>query len=249
MGNARWTGVRLKDLLNAAGVAPGAMHVGLRGLDFSPIETTPRYEKSLQIDHSLDGETILAYEMNGEPLPRLNGFPLRAVVPGWYATYWVKSVSSLTVLDKPLRTYWMDEAYRIPNNGDANEDPDHPSPITVPINRMAVRSIFVRPEPGEQLRTGQTYEITGVASDGGSGIRRVELSKDGGQSWSDAALGVDLGRYSWRRWQAEWTPPARRTYRLMVRATNNAGETQSSSQWNRGGYQRNVIEHLDVVVV
>jgi sulfite dehydrogenase (cytochrome) subunit A len=249
MGNARWKGVRLKDVLDAAGVLPGAVQVGLHGLDVPPIEKTPRFQKSLQLEHARDGEVMIAYEMNGEPLPMLNGFPIRLVVPGWYATYWVKALSSITVLDQPLKTFWMDKAYRIPDNADANEDPQHLSPATVPISRMAVHSIFVRPEPDEQLRAGQKYELAGVANDGGSGIRRVEVSKDGGRSWSDATLGTDLGKYSWRRWRAEWTPPAKGTYHLMVRATSNSGETQRTAQWNRSGYQRDIIEQLDVVVL
>ncbi len=179
----------------------------------------------------------------------LNGFPIRLVVPGWYATYWVKALSSITVLEQPLKTFWMDKAYRIPNNAEANEDPHQLSPVTVPINRMAVHSIFVRPEPEEQLSAGKSYQLEGVANDGGSGIRRVEVSKDGGHTWSDATLGKDLGKYSWRRWQTEWTPPEKGPYRLMVRATSNAGETQPTAQWNRSGYQRDVIEHLDVVVL
>ena len=191
---------------------------------------------------------MIAYEMNGAPLPMLNGFPIRLVVPGWYATYWVKALSSVTVLDQPLKTFWMDKAYRIPDNPEANEEPQHLSAATVPINQMSVHSIFVSPEPGEQLHAGQRYQLAGVANDGTSGIRRVEVSNDGGQTWSDATLGPDLGKYSWRLWQAEWTPPAKGTYRLMVRATNNAGETQRTAQWNRSGYQRDVIEHLDVVV-
>src|ERR1700676_4363620 len=114
---------------------------------------------------------------------------------------------------------------------------------------MPVHSIFVQPEPVEQLQVGQRYELTEVANDGGDGIRRVEVSRDGGQTWSDASLGADLGKYSWRRWQAWWTPPAKGSYRLMVWATNAAGETQRTAQWSRSGYQRHVIEHLDVQVL
>jgi sulfite dehydrogenase (cytochrome) subunit A len=249
MGNARWKGARLKDVLDAAGVLPGAVQVGLHGLDVPPLPKTPPFEKSLQMDHARDGEVMIAYEMNGEPLPMLNGFPLRLVVPGWYATYWVKALSSITVLDQPLKTFWMDKAYRIADNTDANEEPQHLSAVTVPINRMAVHSIFVRPEPNQQLRAGQPYELAGVANDGVEGIRRVEVSQDGGQTWSDATLGADLGKYSWRRWQAKWTPPAKGSYRLMVRATNAAGETQRTAQWNRSGYQRDVIERVDLVVI
>lgn len=249
MGNARWKGARLKDVLDAAGVRPGAVQVGLRGLDEPALKSTPPFQKSVQIDHARDGEVMIAYEMNGAPLPMLNGFPIRIVVPGWYATYWVKSLSSITVLDQPLKSFWMDKAYRIPDNSQANEEPQHLSAMTVPINVMSVHSIFVSPASGEQLRVGQSCKLEGVATDGGSGIRRVEVSQDGGKTWSDATLGNDLGKYSWRRWTAEWKPQAKGNYRLMVRATNNSGESQVVSQWNRSGYQRDVIEHVDVVVI
>ena len=248
MGNARWKGVRLKDVLDAAGVQAGAVQVGLRGLDVPASDKTPVFQKSLQIDHARDGEVMIAYEMNGQPLPMLNGYPIRLVVPGWYATYWVKSLATVTVLDQPLKTFWMDKAYRIPDNPDASEEPQHLAPATVPINQMAVHSIFVKPAPGEQLRAGQRYELAGVANDGGSGIRQVEVSSDGGQTWSVATLGADLGKYSWRTWRSEWTPSAKGTYKLMVRATTTSGEKQRAAQWNRSGYQRDVIEHQDVVV-
>jgi len=249
MGNARWTGARLKDVLDAAGIQPGTLQVGLRGLDEPAQPQTPPFQKSLQIDHARDGEVMIAYEMNGQLLPMLNGFPLRLIVPGWFATYWVKSLTKITVLDQPLKTFWMDKAYRIPDNPQANEDPQHLAQATVPINAMPVHSIFVNPEPGVAIHAGQSCELAGVASDGGSGIRRVELSKDGGQSWNDAELGADLGKYSWRLWHAKWTPAAKGSYRLMVRATTNSGEQQVTEQWNRSGYARDVIEHLDVRVV
>ena len=248
MGNARWKGVRLKDVLDAAGVKPGAVQVGLRGLDVPPMPATPVFQKSLQIEHARDGEVMIAYEMNDASLPMLNGFPIRLVVPGWYATYWVKTLASVTVLDQPLKSFWMDKAYRIPDNPDADEDPQHLAAGTVPINLMSVHSIFVRPEPAEQLHAGVNYTVQGVANDGGSGIRKVELSLDSGQTWRDATLGPDLGKYSWRTWQVPWTPFAKGSCRLMVRATSGNGQVQRTSQWNRSGYQRDVIEHIDVVV-
>jgi len=248
MGNARWTGVRLKDVLDEAEVKAGAVQVGLRGLDVPPTPTTPLFQKSLQIDHARDGEVMIAYEMNDAPLPMLNGFPLRLVVPGWFATYWVKSLSSVTVLDQPLKTFWMDKAYRIADNPDANEDPQHLAAVTVPVSAMPIHSIFVRPAPGEQLRAGVSYILQGVANDGGSGVRSVEVTTDGGQTWSDATLGTDMGNYSWRRWQLQRTPRAKGTFNLMVRATAGDGQTQRTSQWNRSGYQRDIIEHMEVVV-
>ena len=120
MGNARWTGVRLKDLLAKAGVKAGAVDVSFNGLDAPVLPAakdfagTPDFVKSLSVDHAGDGEVMVAYEMNGNPLPMLNGFPLRLVVPGWYATYWVKALSEITVLDKPFDGFWMAKAYRVP---------------------------------------------------------------------------------------------------------------------------------------
>lgn len=119
MGNARWKGARLKDVLDVAGVLPGAVQVGFRGLDVPALAATPPFEKALLVDHARDGEVMIAYEMNDAPLPMLNGFPIRLVVPAWYATYWVKALSSVTVLDQPLKSFWMDKAYRIPDNPDA----------------------------------------------------------------------------------------------------------------------------------
>jgi sulfite dehydrogenase (cytochrome) subunit A len=249
MSNARWKGVRLKDVLEAAGVLPGTVQVGLRGLDTAPLPQIPRFEKSLPIDRARDGEVLIAYEMNGAPLPMLNGFPIRLVVPGWYSTYWVKSLTSITVLEQPLKTFWMDTAYRIPDNGGAEETPQQLSKVTVPLTRMAVRSIFVKPEPKEQLRAGQSYTLQGVANDGGSGIRKVEVSMDDGKTWTEATLGTDLGKYSWRLWHTPWTPAEKGSYRLQVRATSNDGQQQVKSQWNRSGYQRDVIEQLEVVVL
>jgi len=248
MGNARWKGARLKDVLDAAGVQAGAVQVGLRGLDVPPSDKTPVYQKSLPIDRARDGEVMIAYEMNEAPLPMLNGYPIRLIVPGWYATYWVKALSSISVLDQPLKTFWMDKAYRIPDNAEANEEPQHLAPATVPITEMVVHSIFVNPKPGEQLRVGQHYELAGVANDGGSGIRQVEVSTDGGQTWNDAKLGTDLGKYSWRTWRSQWAPSAKGTYKLMVRATSNGGQKQATAQWNRSGYQRGVVEQQNVVV-
>lgn len=249
MSNARWKGVRLKHVLDAAGVLPGTVQVGLHGLDTAPLPQTPRFQKSLPIQRALDGEVLIAYEMNGAPLPMLNGFPIRLVVPGWYATYWVKSLTSITALDQPLKTFWMDTAYRIPDNAGADETPQHLAATTVPVTWMSVHSIFVKPEPNQQLRAGESYWLEGVANDGAAGIRKVEVSMDDGKTWNDATLGDDLGKYSWRRWRAPWTPAQKGNYRLRVRAVNNDGQQQVTTQWNRSGYQRDVIEHVDVVVI
>jgi DMSO/TMAO reductase YedYZ molybdopterin-dependent catalytic subunit len=249
MGNARWTGVRLRDLLDRAGVKAGAVDVGLSGLDRPPLAATPSFAKALAIDHARDGEVMVAYEMNGGEIPMLNGFPLRLVVPGWYATYWVKSLQQITVLPEPFKGFWMEKAYRIPKTPDANEDPAHPATATIPINRMCLRSLFVRPEPDEKLSGQGPFEIQGLAFDGGYGIRRVEVSTDAGRTWRETRLDPDLGKYSWRRWRLDWRPPTTGHYVLKVRAFNLAGEQQSDHLWNRGGYMRNVIEQTEVEVI
>ena len=249
MGNARWTGVRLRDLLDKAGVKAGAVDVKLDALDGPPLPSTPDFTKSLAIDHARDGEVMVAYDMNGAPPPMLNGFPLRLVVPGWYATYWVKALNEITVLPEAFRGFWMEKAYRIPTTPNADESPDHLATQTVPINRFSLRSLFVRPEPDEHLYAGQVFEAQGLALDSGYGITRVELSTDDGATWQATQLDPELGKYSWRRWRFAWRPAARGTYRLKVRAFNAAGETQTTAQWNHGGYMRNVIEATQVEVL
>jgi hypothetical protein len=186
--------------------------------------------------------------MNDQPLPVLNGFPLRLVVPGWYGTYWVKALSEVAVLPHAFSNFWTDKAYRIPNGPNGTESPTQLASDTVPINRFNVRSIFVRPEPDETLHAGMPHEMEGIAFDSGHGIRRVEVSTDGGATWADARLDPEIGKYSWRRWRASWTPRARRRYRLMARATNAVGDTQSTAQWNRSGFMWNVIQQIGAKV-
>jgi sulfite dehydrogenase (cytochrome) subunit A len=249
MGNALWTGVRLRDLLDAAGIRAGAVDVSFDGLDEPPLASIPDVVKSLAVDHARQPEVLVAYEMNGAPLPMLNGFPIRLVVPGWYATYWIKALSRIVVLDRTFDGFWMAKAYRVPNNPSGDESPDHLATDTIPIHRFTVRSIFVRPEPEEQIVIARPYEVEGVAFDYGTGIRRVEVSIDNGVSWQDARLDPEIGRYSFRRWRYRWTPQARGDRRLMVRATNNDGVGQPARHWNRSGFMRQIIEDVAVRTV
>ncbi len=245
MGNAKWTGVKLKDILALAGAKPDSKEVSFNGLDVPPSATIADFVKSLEYNHANDGEVMVAYEMNGEPLSLLNGFPLKLVVPGWYATYWIGMLSDIEVLNKPFEGFWMKNAYKIPKNvSNGNESPDSLATDMVPINRMDVRSIFVSPEPNETIKAGVQTEIQGVAFDGGFGITKVELSSDNGKTWSLAQLDPDLGKYSWRRWRFNYAPEAKGDHTLLVKATNSEGETQPLKQWNRSGYMRNEIETL-----
>jgi sulfite dehydrogenase (cytochrome) subunit A len=250
MGNARWAGVGLARLLRTAGVRRDAVEVSFDGLDEGSLASVPDFVKSLAIDHALQPEVTVAYSMNGLPLPALNGFPARLVVPGWYATYWVKCLHRITVLPHRFDGYWMAKAYHVPATPNGVENPRAKSTgPTVPISRMNVRSLVTSPEPGATLAAARPVEVAGIAFDGGSGIRGVEVSTDGGSTWAVAALGEDLGRYSFRRWRLRWTPTSRGEHRLRCRATAGDGQVQPDVPgWNRGGYMRNVVEELIVHV-
>ncbi len=245
MGNAKWTGVKLKDILLMAGAKKDSKEVSFNGLDVPPLSATPDFEKSLQFNHAADGEVMIAYEMNGEPLPVLNGYPLKLVVPGWYATYWVGMVSNIQVLSKPFEGFWMTKAYLVPKNEpNGNESPDSIATDVEPISKMNVRSLFIAPEPNEVIAVGRQTAIQGLAFDAGYGITKVELSADSGKSWLPANLDADLGKYSWRRWYYSFTPSQNGIYNLQVKATNAIGQTQPLHQWNHSGYMRNEIETL-----
>ena len=246
MGNAKWKGVRLKDILKMAGVKQGAIDVTFEGLDRPPLPATPQFVKSLDVNHAMDGEVMIAYEMNGTPLPMLNGYPLKLIVPGWYATYWVGSLSNINVLTDTFHGFWMAKAYQIPKEPGLNEKPDSLAKATVPINRINLHSIFV--EPDTTVAVNKHCVVEGLAFDDGTTIKKVEVSFNDGKTWVEAKLNPEIAKYSWRRWTCDWVPKATGTYRLKVRATDMAGRTQPDKQWNRGGYGRGFIEHLDVIV-
>ncbi len=244
MGNARWTGVPLRVLLEEAGLKASAVEVTFRGLDRGGIQSVPDFVRSLSVDFVKQSDAIVAYAMNGEPLPILNGFPVRLVLPGWYATWWIKALTDINVVAKPFTGYWMEKAYRIPATPNGVETPDNLATDTVPINRMNVRSFFTFPNQNANVAANRSCELEGIAFDGGSGIRQVEISTDAGKTWQAAKLGTDHGRYSFRRWRYEWTPSLGQ-HALLVRATNNEGEVQPlEAGWNHAGYMRNVVEPL-----
>jgi sulfite dehydrogenase (cytochrome) subunit A len=250
MGNAEWAGARLRDILTTVAPKPGAVEVSFNGLDQPAFPSVPDFVKSLAVDRIMDDpDVIVAYEMNGQPLPMLNGFPARLIVPGWFATYWVKNLSDITVLDKPFEGFWVKTAYRIPDTFCGCIAPGTAPKRTVPINRMTVRSFIIVPENGAKLPAGGPVTLKGIAFDGGYGIQVVEVSDNGGAAWHRAQLGPDLGRYSFREWSIKWQPDHPGTHRLMVRAVNTIGESQGSEPlWNPAGYLRNVIEYIEVQV-
>ena len=246
MGNARWTGVPLRTVLDRAGVKLGAVQVQFDALDGPVSDTTPDFAKALDLDHARDGEVMLAWAMNGAELPFLNGYPLRLVVPGHYGTYWVKHLNEITVLDHPLDNFWIRTAYRIPDNDCNCVAPGTAPAKTKPIGRYKVRSFITSVADGARVPAGQSTTLRGIAFDGGSGIKQVEVSPDGGATWRQTKLGEDLGKYSFRGWEAPVTLTAGR-HALKVRALSNAGETQPVEQpWNPAGYLRNLIETVTV---
>ena len=250
MGNARWTGVRLRDVLDRAGVKSGAVAVRFNGLDQPVVDGAPDFMKSLDIDHARDGEVMVAFAMNGEQLPLLNGFPLRLIVPGWYSTYWVKMLSDIEVLDAPDTNYWMATAYRIPDTPYANVEPGQTGFKTVPINRMVPRSFVTNVRSGNTVRASATVPLRGIAFGGDCGVAQVEISTDQGRSWQKTSLGSDQGKYGFRQWSAQITAPQSGKLVLQARCTNTKGEAQpSQSNWNAAGFMRNVIESVDLTVV
>ncbi len=249
MGNCTWGGVRLKDVLKSAGIKAGSTEVFFRGLDTAVLPTTPNFMKSLPLDKAQEDDIIIAYEMNGRELPMLNGFPVRLVVPGWYASYWVKSLSDIEVSVKPSSSFWMKTAYRIPDNPCGCVEPGTVPKKSVPINRMTTRSLMINPEDGARLNSGQAIELMGVAFSGGYSIKEVLVSVDNGMNWQPARLGKDLGRYSWIQWFYPWQPVKAGNYRILVKATNSIGESQPfDGLWNPSGYLLNKVEKYNLTV-
>jgi len=252
VGNALWKGVRLKDVLGQAHVRPETVEIVVNGADGPVLEGTPDFIKSVPIDKALDENTLIAYEMNGEPLPHYNGFPLRLIVPGWTATYWMKHLDSVEASTKPFGGFWMKSAYRIP----AGKFPivrhflSQMTAVNEPITEMVVNSMITAPQEGHTLRTAQTAEIRGLAWDGGYGIRSVDISTDGGATWREAELGKDLGRFAFRSFRFAFTPARPGKYQVVAKATNVAGQTQVDRLiFNPAGYHNNVMRPLAIDVL
>jgi DMSO/TMAO reductase YedYZ molybdopterin-dependent catalytic subunit len=246
MGNARWRGARLRDVLAHAQVGAGAVQVRFQGAERPALPTTPQFLKSLDLAVANDPNVILAYQMNGTDLPVLNGYPLRLVVPGYFGTYWVKALTDIEVLTAPDQNYWMKTAYRVPNTPNYSVAPTDSGFATVPLSNLTVRSFITNYNDGALIVPGRTT-IRGIAFDGGSGIRSVSVSTDGKATWSDADLGPDLGKFSFRRWTATFDAQPGQSYVLASRAISNAGE-QQVGRWNPSGYARNAVESLTVTV-
>ena len=250
MGNARWTGVRLKDLLDYAGVRAGAVQVRFKGLESGVVPATPDFKKSLTIDHARDGEVMVAYLMNDQPLPLLNGYPIRLIAPGWYATYWTKMLTDIEVLNAPDDNFWTAKAYLIPDTPLADVRPGQTGYKLVPISGMLPRTFITNLQIGAAIPRGQPTLARGIAFGGLHGLKKVLFSDDEGQSWIETRLGEDYGKYRFRQWKTTLSFPDAGSRTLMVRAVDTTGQMQPTTpNWNGSGFMRNVIESIAINIV
>lgn len=244
VGNARWTGVRLADVLKKAGVKPTGRHVIVDGADV-PIGKMPDFIRSVPIEKALHPATMLAYRMNDAPLAPSHGFPLRLVVPGWGGASWTKWVTRITVSPTESDNFFMQTAYRYPTKPvapGAAVDPKDMAPVT----EMEVKSLIAKPSEGAQLPSGP-IKVTGFAWAGEADVTRVDVSTDLGRSWNAARLGKDQARYAWRAWEYTFTAKSRGAVTILSRATDSRGRIQPIvPAWNPSGYLWNVVDKVRV---
>jgi hypothetical protein len=250
MGHALWAGVRLRDVLRKAGVAADALEVVFNGADTPLLPGTPDFVKSLPIDRALDENTLIAFEMNGAPLPHWNGAPARLVVPGWTGTYWVKHLTDIRIQPAAFDGFWMKTAYRIPTGAFATARfASQETSETTPITEMVVNSLITSPAPAARLRRGAPAKLAGKAWDAGAGIAAVEVSLDGRQSWRPAKLGRDLGRFAWREFELPLDTSRSGPIEVAVRARSRNGSTQPEKLTpNPSGYHDNIVQTVRVEV-
>jgi DMSO/TMAO reductase YedYZ molybdopterin-dependent catalytic subunit len=246
VGNARWRGASLAELLEEAGVGDGAMEVLFTGLDRG-VEggEEQSYQRSISVADAVSGDAFLAYEVNGAPLPPQHGFPLRLVVPGWYGMTSVKWLARITVVDAPFDGYQMRHSYRV-----RQEEDDE----GVPLSRIQVRALMVPPGIPEFLSRSRVVRagactLEGRAWSGQADVAGVDVTTDGGVTWAEADLGDDsLGRWAWRAWRFVWNA-APGEYELCCRARAADGSIQPlEPPWNVGGYANNAVQRIDVTV-
>jgi DMSO/TMAO reductase YedYZ molybdopterin-dependent catalytic subunit len=251
VGNVSWTGVRLRDVLDRAGLRATALEVIFSGADSAVLPQTPDFSKSLPIERARDDSTLIAFEMNGKPLSHWHGAPARLVVPGWTATYWVKHLTDIRVEPRPYDGYWMRSAYRLPANAFASARfATQETADTWPITDILVNSLITSHRNQQRLRRGEPAQLRGWAWDGGSGIAAVRISSDSGKHWHDATLGDDMGRFAWREFSfpIDTAKPGRAE--LLVRARSRSGAEQPRTLTpNPSGYHHNVVQRLELEIV
>jgi sulfite oxidase len=232
VGNARWTGVRVRELLDRAGLKGSARHLHTFGADKPPGKVPP-FERSVEIEKILE-DGLVAYEMNGEPLAPLHGAPARLVVPGWAGNHWMKWLTRLCPQPEPQKGFYMETAYKYP------KEPGQPGVTFKPDEMRVVTELFVKSnitEAPSRVRAGEAATVRGFAFSGAPDISKVEVSDDGGVSWRPAALDPQHDPYAWRLWSFRYTPAAAGRVTLLVRATDSrGGEQPREAVWNQSGY-------------
>ena len=245
VGNAEWTGVLLREVLQRAAVESGAREVVLEGGDKGAIAEPPRppgkihYARSLPIAKASD-DVLLAFEMNGQPLPASHGFPLRAVVPGWFGMASVKWLQRIIVTEAPFNGYYQSIDYSYWRRRDG-------LPTLVPLAEMELKAQIARPSVGEVLSAGASYRVHGAAWAGTDNVAGVEISTDGGNSWSATNLIGEPVKNAWRFWEFIWTPADKGQYSLVARARDSAGRTQPEQR--NADYVSYVVNHWLPIVV
>jgi DMSO/TMAO reductase YedYZ molybdopterin-dependent catalytic subunit len=246
VGNARFTGPRLADVLHRAGIKFNGKHVMCRGLDEVPGNVSP-FIRSIPLEKALDSDTLIATHMNGIPLPHHHGFPARTLVPGWVGAASCKWLTEIKVLENEFEGNFMKPGYRYPNQPvapGATVNPDDTHPLTA----LTVKSMIAGPTDGSKLKAG-AIQIHGVAWAGEADIVKVEISTDAGETWSAAALGKEHAKYAWRLWSYIWKAKKSGEYSILSRATDSQGRVQPRiPAWNPSGYLDNVIDRVNVHV-
>jgi len=246
VSTARFTGPRLRDVLQRAGVKSTGKHVMFRGLDEVPGKVPP-FIRSIPIEKAIDSDTLIATHMNGLPLTKHHGFPARALVPGWIGAASCKWLTEIKVLESEFVGNFMSPGYRFPNQpgqpGEAVKPED-----THPLTALSVKSVIAGPLDGATVKSGKV-SVHGAAWAGEADIAKVEISTDGGTSWNPATLGHDQSHYAWRLWSFNWKAAKSGDYAILSRATDSQGRTQPSTPvWNPSGYLYNAIDQVKVHV-
>lgn len=240
VGNAKWAGVRLADLLKKAGAQANAIEVLFDGADVA-VGKQPEFQRGIPFRKAMDPNTLLAYEMNGEPLPKEHGFPLRAIVPGWAGDCWAKWLTNIEVRDTEFEGFFMKTGYRHPGKGVAPGTAVDPAQMK-PVTTLQIKSIIASHLDGQDVSLSP-QKLRGVAWSNESPVSSVEVSTDNGRTWKPARLGKETARFGWRQWEYDWAPAQAAYYTVMARARNVAGETQPMAQeWNPSGYGHNVVQ-------
>lgn len=246
VGNARWTGVRMGDVLKRVGVRQTGRFVTMNGADRG-MGQQPDFIRQVPIDKALHPDTLIAYEMNGEPIHPLHGFPLRAIIPGWEGAYSIKWLTTLRVLDQEFDGFWVASGYRYPTKTvapGAAVDPKDMAPLT----GLVVKSLITKPLDAAVIAPGK-IDVAGFAWAGETDIARVDVSTDQGATWQPARLVGDRAKYAWRRFEYTFQATRPESYLIMSRATDANGKTQPIvPAWNPSGYLWNAPDSVRVEV-